>query len=75
MWWLWAAYLAGVLIGLVLTDGRPATRIGLALLWPIGPAAFLVVVTILTAAAILAFPLLGAAVAAAGVAGWLWLRM
>jgi hypothetical protein len=50
MAWVWGIYLAGVLVGLVLVDGRPATRLTLALLWPLGPAAFLVTVVILVLA-------------------------
>ena len=40
-------YVAGVLWGLVATDARPAARVGLALLWPFGPLAFVVTVTFL----------------------------
>jgi hypothetical protein len=72
MAWAWMIYAAGVLAGLVLTDGRPATRIALALLWPVGPAAFLVTVTILVLAAMVAFPAFGALVTlGAGAAWWL----
>jgi len=46
-----AIYLAGVAIGLWRTDGSWQTRVLLALLWPIGPLAFVVVVAILLAAA------------------------
>jgi len=72
MAWLWMIYAAGVLAGLLLTDGRPATRITLALLWPLGPAALLVTVTILGLAAMIAFPVFGVLVTlAAGAAWWL----
>jgi hypothetical protein len=40
-----AVYLIGVLIGLWRTDGPPLTRLGLAVLWPIGPLAFLLTVS------------------------------
>ena len=50
-----AIYLAGVAIGLWRTDGSRLTRLLLALLWPIGPLAFVVVVAILLAASPLAF--------------------
>ncbi len=50
-----AIYLAGVAIGLWRTDARLPTRLLLALLWPIGPLAFVLVVAILLAAAPLAF--------------------
>ena len=40
-------YGIGVVWGLLGTDARPAARVGLALLWPVGPAAFIVTVTFL----------------------------
>jgi hypothetical protein len=65
-------YIGGVLVGLLLTDGRPAERLALAVLWPLGPLAFIVTVSILLVAAAVAFPVLGGvAVAAAGAAWWL----
>ena len=70
MTWVWMAYLAGVLVGLALTDARPAGRVMLALLWPLGPAAFVVVVAILRLAAMIAFPAFG--VGAAGTAALFW---
>jgi hypothetical protein len=45
----------GVLVGLWRTDGPPATRFTLALLWPIGPVAFLVTITGLVITAAIAF--------------------
>lgn len=39
-----AVYVLGVLVGLARTDAGPAPRIGLALLWPIGPIAFVATV-------------------------------
>jgi len=50
-----AIYLAGVVIGLWRTDARWPTRPLLALLWPIGPLAFVVTVVILLVAAPIAF--------------------
>jgi hypothetical protein len=50
-----AIYLAGVAIGLWRTDAPLGTRLLLAVLWPIGPLAFVVVVAILLAAAPIAF--------------------
>lgn len=52
---LLAIYLAGVVIGLWRTDDRWPTRVLLAILWPIGPLAFVVVIAILLAAAPIAF--------------------
>jgi hypothetical protein len=48
-------YLTGVAIGLWRTDAPWPTRLLLPLLWPIGPAAFVVTVAILLAAAPIAF--------------------
>jgi hypothetical protein len=63
-------YVLGVLAGLIFTDARPLARIGLALAWPIGPLAFVVVVAGLLLAALYIFPLFGALVAAGTVAAW-----
>jgi hypothetical protein len=48
-------YLTGVLVGLWRTDGPPATKLTMALLWPIGPLAFVVTVSGLVVAAAIAF--------------------
>lgn len=45
----------GVLVGLMVTDARPAARIGLALAWPIGPLAFALTIALLLAATPVAF--------------------
>ena len=50
-----AIYLAGVAIGLWRTDAPLPTRLLLAVLWPVGPLAFVIVVAILVAAAPIAF--------------------
>ena len=71
--WL-AVYLAGFSWGLLRTDGKPLNRLLLALLWPIGPAAFLVVLAILFAAAPIAFPLFGTLLLGAAGAAW-WALM
>ena len=63
-------YGAGVLIGLMAIDARPAARVGLALAWPIGPAAFVVTLAVLLAASLIAFPMFAAIVAGAAVAWW-----
>ena len=52
---VFAIYLAGVAIGLWRTDAPVPTRLLLAVLWPIGPLAFVVVVAMLLAAAPMAF--------------------
>lgn len=65
-------YGIGVLVGLIATQGGWATRLGLALLWPLGPLAFVVTVAGLLVVAGIAFPLFGVVLAAAVVAVW-WL--
>jgi hypothetical protein len=56
-------YLAGVAIGLAAMRDRWPSRLAIALLWPLGPMAFLVVIAILAVAAIALWPIpvLGAA--------------
>ena len=66
---LWAIYAAGALIALWRTDANWPTRMAVALLWPLGPLAFVVTVAILVAASLIAFPLV-AGVIAVGVAVW-----
>ena len=71
MSWIWAIYLAGVAIGLWRVDGPPPVKLLLAVLWPVGPAAFVLVVSVLVLAAAVAFPWLGALAVIAGLAWWL----
>ena len=66
-------YAAGVVAGLLFTDARPLPRIGLALAWPIGPAAFVAVIALLLAASLVIFPWFGAVVALGSLAAW-WTR-
>jgi hypothetical protein len=49
-----AVYMAGVLAGLWLTDGRPATRLVYAVLWPLGPLACAVTIGGLLVASLVA---------------------
>jgi hypothetical protein len=65
-------YVVGVAVGLLFTDGRVPTRVVLALLWPVGPLAFVVVVGGLLVASLYIFPVFGAVVAVGIAAGW-WL--
>jgi len=65
------AYLVGVIIGLWRTDGTPLMRCGLALLWPVGPAAFLGTIAVLLAASLVAFPAVGAVAAVGALVWWL----
>jgi hypothetical protein len=63
-------YAVGVVWCLLLSDAKPATRIVLAVLWPIGPLAFVVTLTILIAAAVIAYPLVMVPVGVALAALW-----
>lgn len=72
--WIGVIYVVGVVIGLIATDGGPATRIGLALAWPIGPLAFVLTVAGLIVAAGIAFPVFGVILAAALAGTWWALR-
>ena len=70
---LWALYAAGVIVAIWRTDAAWPTRLALAVLWPVGPLAFLVTVGILLAASLIAFPVVAGLLAAAmGAATW-WL--
>jgi hypothetical protein len=59
-------YGLGVAVGIARTDAPPAARLGLALLWPVGPAAFIATLGLLAVASLIAFPTIGALVVAAG---------
>ncbi len=72
--WMATVYLVGVAIGVLAADGGPAARIGLALLWPLGPLALIVTVAGLILVAAIAFPAFGVALAAAAAAAWWTLR-
>lgn len=61
-----------MLLGLAFIDARPAPRLALALLWPLGPLAFVATITLLLIAAIVAFPVFGAVVLAVVVAVLVW---
>lgn len=60
-----AVYTLGVLIGLLKIDAPIRARLALALVWPLGPLAFVITISTLLAASLVAFPLLGAIVLAA----------
>ena len=64
---LLAIYLTGIAIGLWRVDGGPVTKLVLAGLWPIGPAAFVVVISGLLLVSLVAFPRFGLVVGAAAV--------
>jgi hypothetical protein len=50
-------YLAGVAIGVTVMRDRWLSRLAIALCWPLGPMAFVVVVTILVVAAAALWPI------------------
>jgi hypothetical protein len=66
-------YLAGVVIGLLVMRDPWRVRVGTALVWPLGPAAFVVVVAILIVAAAILWPVpvLGGGVLIAALAWWM----
>ena len=70
--WMLAVYLVGVVVGLIATQGGAGTRLLLAVLWPLGPLAFLITVAGLLIVAAIAFPVFGVVLAATVAAGW-WL--
>jgi len=67
-------YLAGVLVGLLASQGGVSTRLGLALLWPLGPLAFAITVAGLLVVAAIAFPVFGVILAGLVAASWWFLR-
>ena len=62
-----AVYVVGVAWGLIKIDARTGVRIGLAVLWPLGPLAFVLTLAVLIGAAAIAFPAFGVLLAAAAV--------
>ena len=64
-------YMAGVLVGLLAAQGGLATRLALALLWPLGPLAFVITVAGLLVVAAIAFPVFGVVLAGVAAAWWL----
>ena len=71
--WMLGVYLVGVVVGLLATQGGPGTRLLLAVLWPLGPLAFLITVGGLLIVAAIAFPVFGVILAGvAAAAWWLW---
>ena len=63
-------YIVGVIVGLLCGDARPAARVALAVLWPLGLLAFAITLCVLIAASAIAFPVAGAALVAAIVLFW-----
>ena len=73
MKFVWAIYVVGAVLALWRTDAGWPTRIALALLWPVGPVAFLITVAILIGASLIAFPVVAGLIAAAVAAAAWWL--
>ena len=69
---LWSVYLLGVVTALAVMRDRWPVRLGTALVWPLGPAAFAVVVTVLLVSSVILWPLLMLPIAALGALTW-WL--
>lgn len=63
-------YLLGAAVGAWRTDGALGARAVHALLWPVGPLAFVVTVGVLLAASLVAFPRIAAAILALGALVW-----
>jgi len=61
-------YATGVVVGLLRTDARWPVRVGLAILWPVGPLAFVLTVSVLLVASVVAFPIVGAIILALALA-------
>ena len=55
-------YSAGFILAFIKTDAKLLVKLGLALAWPLGPLAFIVTLSILFIALIVAFPLVGVAI-------------
>ena len=63
-------YLLGAAVALWRTDATWPVRAAVAVLWPIGPAAFVVTVLLLLAASTIAFPAVGVLGAAGALLAW-----
>ena len=72
--WLAEIYLLGVIVGLIATQGGVVTRLLMALLWPLGPLAFIITATGLLVVAAIAFPMFGVILAALVATSWWLLR-
>jgi hypothetical protein len=64
-------YLAGVVVGVSVGDAAVTGRVALALVWPLGVAAFVVTIAVLLAASLILFPAVGAAVAGVALLWWI----
>jgi hypothetical protein len=67
-------YLAGAALAFWRTDASWPIRTALALLWPLGPAAFVLTVVLLLTASTIAFPMVGGLLAIGALVAWALLR-
>ena len=72
--WLADIYMLGVIVGLMATQGGVATRLLMALLWPLGPLAFIITIAGLLIVAGITFPLFGVVLAGVVAGAWWILR-
>ena len=63
-------YVLGVVVGLLRVDGSLMTKVGVALVWPVGLLVFVLTIMMLVAVAAVAFPMFGIALVGAIVAAW-----
>jgi len=61
-------------VGLIATQGGVVTRLVMALLWPLGPLAFIITATGLLVVAAIAFPMFGVILATVLAGAWYALR-
>ena len=66
-------YVLGVIAGLLRVDGSLLTKVGIALVWPLGLLAFVVTITMLVGVAAIAFPVFGITLVALLIAAWVLL--
>jgi hypothetical protein len=63
-------YVLGAALAVWRTDAAWPVRAAVAILWPLGPAAFILTVLLLIGASTIAFPAVGVLLAAGGLLAW-----
>ena len=63
-------YALGVIAGLLCVDGSMPTKVGLAIVWPLGLLAFIITIAALVGVAAIAFPMFGIALVGVLAAAW-----
>ena len=66
-------YVLGVIVGLLRVDGSLLTKVGIALVWPLGLLAFVVTIAMLVGVAAIAFPVFGITLVVLLIAAWVLL--